>query len=68
MYSHWNERSSDTEGLAVVDLPDNIGLVVAVDGLKMVKPGGRDNVVKGTVVLLFMSALTCVKHFSLCQV
>ena len=58
----------------MVDLPDTVRLAVAVDGIQVEKPGGgqcSETDSRPTVPCRFLvsvSALTCAKHFNLCQV
>ena len=58
----------------MADLRDNVELAVAVDGMQVEKPDGGQCSETGsgpTVPCRFLvsvSALTCAKHFNLCQV
>ena len=63
------------ERLLVADLPDNVGLSVAVDGIQVEIPDGGQcgETDSGPTVpccrfLVSLRALTCAKHFNLCQV
>ena len=58
----------------MADLPDNVGVAVAVDGIQVEKPDGGQcsETGSGSTVpsrfLVSVSALTCAEHFNLCQV